>query len=146
MVELLLMTISRATPDQWAFQEHWAISHSDSACILELRARVEALEAQTFQWRCDHLRLANTCASMAPNRSKFFADLMPDAQEADLNKYPSSTHQVKRSSSLTERVATAISCTPDGSKAEAQAAISAVIDFLRKDDFIHVIHHLQRNL
>jgi hypothetical protein len=146
MVELLLMTISRATPDQWAFQEHWATEDSDAACLLELRARVETLEAQTFQSRCDHLRLANTCASMAPNRSKFFADLMPDQEQDDLNKYPSSTHQVKRSSSLTKRVATAISCTPDGSKAEAQAAISAVIDFLREDDFIHVIHHLQRNL
>ena len=127
------MNTSRATPDQWAFQEHWAISHSDSACILELRARVEALEAQTFQCRCDHLRLANTCASLAPDRSKFFADLMPDAQ-------------VERSSSLIERVAAAISCTPDGSRAEAQAAISAVINFLREDDFIHVIHHLKRNL
>jgi hypothetical protein len=35
----------RATPEQWADQEIWAASSGDSSCILELRARVEALEA-----------------------------------------------------------------------------------------------------
>ena len=34
----------RATPDQWADQEAWARDDADSSCILELRARVEALE------------------------------------------------------------------------------------------------------
>ena len=34
----------RATPEQWANQEAWAVDDDDSACILELRARVEALE------------------------------------------------------------------------------------------------------
>jgi len=40
------MTDYRATPDQWAYQEHWAQEDGDAACILELRARVEALEAK----------------------------------------------------------------------------------------------------
>ena len=35
----------RATPEQWAKQESWAANNNDSSCILELRARVEALEA-----------------------------------------------------------------------------------------------------
>ena len=34
----------KATPDQWGYQEHWAHEVSDAACLLELRARVEALE------------------------------------------------------------------------------------------------------
>jgi hypothetical protein len=34
----------RATPEQWADQEKWARDDADSSCILELRARVEALE------------------------------------------------------------------------------------------------------
>jgi len=40
------MTDYRATPEQWAETEQWA-KHGDNsdACILELRARVEALEA-----------------------------------------------------------------------------------------------------
>ena len=36
----------RATPEQWAAQKAWAVDDEDSSCILELRARVEALEAQ----------------------------------------------------------------------------------------------------
>lgn len=39
------MTDYKATPDQWAHQEHWATEDSAAACLLELRARVEALEA-----------------------------------------------------------------------------------------------------
>jgi hypothetical protein len=35
----------RATPEQWADQEKWARDDADSSCILELRARVEAMEA-----------------------------------------------------------------------------------------------------
>jgi hypothetical protein len=37
----------RATPDDWAQQEDWANRHvsSDSSCIIELRDRIEALEA-----------------------------------------------------------------------------------------------------
>ena len=34
----------RATPEQWAAQRAWAVDDDDSSCILELRARVEALE------------------------------------------------------------------------------------------------------
>ena len=42
------MTDYRATPEQWAETEQWA-KHGDNsdACILELRARVEALEANS---------------------------------------------------------------------------------------------------
>ena len=41
------MSDFKATPEQWANQEIWAQSDDDSACILELRARVEALEANS---------------------------------------------------------------------------------------------------
>jgi hypothetical protein len=33
------------TPEQWEAQKAWAVDDEDSSCILELRARVEALEA-----------------------------------------------------------------------------------------------------
>ena len=58
------MTTYKATSDQWAYQEHWSKEDGDAACLLELRSRVEALEASIKQWRTDHLRLANTCASL----------------------------------------------------------------------------------
>lgn len=74
------MTDYKATTDQWAYQEHWAQEDGDAACILELRARIEALEENTKQWRTDHLRLANTCAGMAEDRLEFFGKLLPDGQ------------------------------------------------------------------
>jgi hypothetical protein len=36
----------KATPEQWEKVESWASMPADSACILELRARVEQLETQ----------------------------------------------------------------------------------------------------
>lgn len=41
-----MTTPHRATPEQWANIERWGAAdhHSDSSCILELRARIEALE------------------------------------------------------------------------------------------------------
>ena len=41
----------RATPDQWAYQEHYAVEDGDAACLLELRGRLEALEALQLKIR-----------------------------------------------------------------------------------------------
>jgi hypothetical protein len=53
----------RATPKQWAAQARWAVDDADSSCLLELRARIEALEAPdetqrqaTLEWSGDVLR------------------------------------------------------------------------------------------
>jgi hypothetical protein len=53
----------RATPKQWDNQKAWAVDDDDSSCILELRTRVEALEARnetqrqaTLEWSGDVLR------------------------------------------------------------------------------------------
>ena len=44
------MTDYKATPEQWAQLEDWGIIGSEySACMLELRDRVEALEAESKQ-------------------------------------------------------------------------------------------------
>jgi len=39
----------RATPEQWEYQERWASDDDDASCILELRCRVEALEADQLE-------------------------------------------------------------------------------------------------
>lgn len=78
------MTDYKATPEQWEVQEKFAPESEDACCLLELRARIEVIEAQIYRLRCDHLRLVNTCASMAPNRTKFFVDLMPDSDAFEL--------------------------------------------------------------
>jgi hypothetical protein len=36
----------RATPKQWDNQKAWAVDDDDSSCILELRARIETLDAR----------------------------------------------------------------------------------------------------
>jgi hypothetical protein len=35
----------RATAEQWEFQKVWAVHDDDSSCLLELRDRIEQLEA-----------------------------------------------------------------------------------------------------
>ena len=133
------MTDHKATADQWAYQEHWAQEDGDAACILELRARVEALEANTKQWRADHLRLANTCAEMAEDRVEFFGKLLPDGEsdpEDEILDYYSklaAQHAGKavfhQDPSLTERVVMAI--TRDGEKARWEEARAAMLEIAR---------------
>jgi hypothetical protein len=131
------MTDYKATPEQWAQVEAWmAIESEYSACVLELRARIEALESNTKQWRIDHFKLANTCASMAPGRFQFFNSLLPDS---DISKPCPNPSQIGRS--LVERVAIAISTCEDSScwddeavnwTPEARAAIREVTAWMRE--------------
>jgi len=146
------MTDYRATPEQWALLEEQSAPEYDST-ILELRAKVKALEANTKQWRTDHLRLANTCASLAPDRSKFFNALLPN-EEAEICDYYaalSAQHQGQAvfhdnskptpnpsqiRSSLVERVAIAIGRDdePINWEPEARAAIREVLAWLKEGE------------
>jgi hypothetical protein len=133
------MTDYKATPDQWAYQEHWAQEDGDAACILELRARVEALEANTKAWREDHLRLANTCAGMAEDRLEFFGKLLPDGEsnpEDEIIDYYSKLEAqhpgravFHQDPSLAERVAMAI--TRDGEQARWDEARAAMLEIAK---------------
>jgi len=133
------MTDYTATTDQWAYQEHWAQEDGDAACILELRARVEALEANTKQWRTDHLRLANTCAGMAEDRLEFFGKLLPDGESdpedeiIDYYNALAAQHAEKavfhQDPSLAERVAMAI--TRDGEQARWDEARAAMLEIAK---------------
>jgi len=133
------MTDYKATTDQWAYQEHWAQEDGDAACILELRARVEALEANTKQWRTDHLRLANTCAGMAEDRLEFFGKLLPDGESdpedeiIDYYNALAAQHAEKavfhQDPSLAERVAMAI--TRDGEQARWDEARAAMLEIAK---------------
>jgi hypothetical protein len=120
-----------ATPDPWASVEHWG---SQGAllyqCLLELRTRVEQLEANTKQWRTDHLRLANTCASLAPDRLKFFNALLPEDEDSQPTPNPSQI-----GSSLVKRVQDAIHDVefPHGDD-EARAAIREVLAWLKEGE------------
>ena len=125
------MPSTPATPDPWASVEHWG---SQGAllyqCLLELRTRVEQLEANTKQWRTDHLRLANTCASLAPDRLKFFNALLPEDEDSQPTPNPSQI-----GSSLVKRVQDAIHDVefPHGDD-EARAAIREVLAWLKEGE------------
>ena len=133
------MTDYKATPDQWAYQEHMAQENGDAACILELRARVEELESSTKQWRADHLRLANTCAGMASDRFEFFGKLLPEGEntpEGEILDYYSKlaaqhagAATFHQDPSLMERVVMAIA--RDGEPARWDEARAAMLEIAR---------------
>jgi hypothetical protein len=49
-----MSTPRRATPEQWASQKAWAVDDDDSACLIDLHARVEALEADQLEQAESH--------------------------------------------------------------------------------------------
>ena len=117
----------RATSQQWALVERMR-HHVEFSCLLELRDRLEALEARDEDdkesWAA--MRRANISAALQINA------LMRRIEALEAAAKPN--HPAKPDSSLVERVAAAI--TGDGDepinwKPEARAAIREVADWLR---------------
>jgi hypothetical protein len=110
----------RATPEQWTHvaicaemkqQVPWATA----ACLLELRARIEALEAAQ-QDKLDRLIAMDA------------ADPTPDSAMAELRAASAEV----RPAGLVERVANALYDVPFDSRVEARAAIREVAKWLRE--------------
>jgi hypothetical protein len=61
-----MSTPHRATPEQWANIERWGSAGpwDGSSCILELRARIEALEAAQLEAAMTELRAASAEAQL----------------------------------------------------------------------------------
>jgi len=99
----------KATPECWEWQEEWAskeVPDEDSSCFLELRARVEALEAQV-------------------NR-------IPETIHCAIEDMPTVADPAPVTGGLNERVKLAIySVSLDGAE-EARAAILEVAKWLRE--------------
>jgi hypothetical protein len=109
----------RATPEQWADCEEGARLWSGAFdCILELRARIEALEAAQ-QDKLDRLIALDA------------ADPTPDPAMAELR---AASAEVRPAGGLVERVAGSIDSTvefnPDSYAPEARAAIREVAAWL----------------
>ena len=69
------MTDHKATPEQWTYTEEWAAEKfACYSCILELRARVEALEAD--QWLRQHAKPEQTNSNPTPNPSQIGSSLV----------------------------------------------------------------------
>lgn len=81
------MTDYKATPEQWEDIEKWGDEYITAACILELRARVEALEAtqKLHQDKLDQLIALDTEDSLVERVKKAIGHTYPnDARAAIL--------------------------------------------------------------
>ena len=120
----------RATPEQWATAEYYGnprkepCPHGEYACILELRARVEALEA-TQHAHADTLRLSEE------ERQQLLGELSKPAKLEQFTNPPIGEPWLPMP--LVKRVANAMDSVPSDSEAEARAAIREVAAWLRSE-------------
>ncbi len=131
----------RATPEQWALQEIWG-SHScleqddDSSCLLELRARVEALEATQHEQAESH----RFCTDAIVRRV--------EALEAPMTELRAASAEARPAGGLVLRVAAAIDRAPfeEGLHQwdEARAAIREVAKWLRAGRMLHAAELLEQ--
>lgn len=70
-------------PDQQILRRLDELDESFAECVVDLRRTVQVLADTVRQLRVDQIRLSNACASLAPDRSKFFADLMADDDKTE---------------------------------------------------------------
>jgi hypothetical protein len=126
------MTDYKATPEDWELQSKWASDCEDARCLLELRARVEALEAAQQQ---------PEPIDEEENDRRFHAcmDLIKNATPEQIR----AAAGLLERSSLVKRVALAISGIEDSScwdeeavnwAPEARAVIREVAAWLRSQD------------
>jgi hypothetical protein len=131
--------LHRATPEQWANQKLWAQSDDDSACLIDLRARVEALEAAQLEQAesnrfCVDAIVRRVEALESAQQDKLDRLIALD-QEAAMDELRAASAEA-RPCGLVERVANAIYNVPHDSAAEARAAIREVAKWLRENKYV----------
>jgi hypothetical protein len=148
------MTDYRATPDQWAQCEDWVKSSvvgASDACILELRARVEALEAVAHKHivetsanilalasRVDALEAGKRSASKVYEISKPLKLTPEQAQQIrdqlGLNLKPTFNSSQTVNYRLVERVEDALMESIKDQSSMAHAAIREVAMWMRENE------------
>jgi hypothetical protein len=120
-----------ATPDQWAYQEHWAAEDGDAACILELRCRVEALEVDADE---DSTSTHFCLNSIIKRLEALEANAKPELDwisRKQLDQVAELLRPNKPDTSLVERVVLAISRDSEVARwSEARAALREVAAWL----------------
>jgi hypothetical protein len=125
----------RATPEQWAETEKWAQQDElDSSCILELRARVEALEAAQHA-HADLSRLSDAEREQVMRTAGFaYAESAEQRHVTPEAKPASSLNQMIIDAMLAAHVKGGGTSFPVPHPDEIQAAIRAVAAWLREND------------
>jgi Spy/CpxP family protein refolding chaperone len=124
------MTDYKATPEQWAQIEAWmAIESEYSACVLELRARIEALEA------------GQRPASKVYEISKPLKLTEKQQQELNALLRPATSRPSPNSSqtrsSLVQRVHSCIVGEPECGHMQARAAIREVAAWMTSNPHVY---------
>jgi hypothetical protein len=123
-----------ATPDQWAYQEHWAAEDGDAACMLELRCRVEALEVDADE---DSTSTHFCLNSIIKRLEALEANAKPELDwisRKQLDQVAELLRPNKPDTSLVERVVLAISRDSEVARwSEARAAIREVAAWMRSE-------------
>ena len=114
------MTDHKATPEDWKLQSKWASDCEDARCLLELRARVEALEA-----KYETQRLATLEWGADVDKVKRWSDQHLQRIEA---------LEGNQNSSLVKRVHSCIVGEPDCGHMQARAAIREVAAWMRENE------------
>ena len=70
-------------PDLQVLRRLDELDESFAERVVDLRRSVQLLADTVRQLRVDQIRLSNACASIAPDRNKFFADLMADDDDSE---------------------------------------------------------------
>ena len=128
----------RLTPEQWESIERYADDNAYDACFLELRARIEALEAGAA---CPHVRSSDEGTSYCALAEAVAAQQSPlfTAEEVARIVAPSSPDRDQTGAaaqpaySLLDRVAEAVCDAPnthEGWRSEARAALRVVAAWL----------------
>ena len=74
---------SFSDPDLEILRRFDEFDKSFTEYVVGLRNTVQELADTVRQLRVNQIRLSNACASLAPDRSKFFADLMADDDKSE---------------------------------------------------------------
>ena len=136
----------RATPEQWANIERWGSAGpwDGSSCILELRARIEALEA-TQRAHADLSRLSDAEREQVMRTAGFaYAESAEQRHVTPEAKPAPSLDQMIIDAMLAAHVKGGGTSFPVPHPDEIQAAIRAVAAWLREGRMIHAAELLEQ--
>ena len=124
----------RATPEQWASQKAWAVDDDDSACLIDLHARVEALCAHVAALREEMRDRTDTLAAADGDTTSLIFKVTNRIEALERSATTPEPHaasaEARPAGGLVERVRRVIGDDAPCSHSNARAAIREVAAWL----------------